>query len=93
MSLALQGILKSRIERLNRENKRCKQCEKQERNIFLGFALPLAGLLTGCGTTIRKNSADGQRVFYGGGNDYTAINPALYEHGDQCAAVRGADGA
>ena len=61
---------------------------------FLGvFALLLAGLLTGRGTTIRKTVRmdSGCRLRLAAG-DYTAINPALYEHGDQCAAVRGADG-
>ena len=44
--------------------------------------LLLAGLLTGCGTNDQENSADGQRVLRYGSGDYTAINPALYEHGE-----------
>ena len=44
--------------------------------------LLLAGLLTGCGTNDQENSADGQSVLRYGSGDYTAINPALYEHGE-----------
>ncbi|MFR5859939.1 MAG: ABC transporter substrate-binding protein, partial [Clostridia bacterium] len=44
--------------------------------------LLLAGLLTGCGTNDQGNRADGQRVLRYGSGDYTAINPALYEHGE-----------
>ena len=44
--------------------------------------LLLTGLLTGCGTNDQENSADGQRVLRYGSGDYTAINPALYEHGE-----------
>ena len=44
--------------------------------------LLLAGLLAGCGTNDQENSADGQSVLRYGSGDYTAINPALYEHGE-----------
>ena len=44
--------------------------------------LLLAGLLTGCGANDQENSADGQSVLRYGSGDYTAINPALYEHGE-----------
>lgn len=44
--------------------------------------LLLAGLLTGCGTSNQGKRADGQSVLRYGSGDYTAINPALYEHGE-----------
>ena len=57
---------------------------KTETKIFswVLLLLLLAGLLTGCGTNDQENSADGQRVLRYGSGDYTAINPALYEHGE-----------
>ena len=44
---------------------------------LMGLLL-LAGLLSGCGSKIED---DGNTLIYGSG-DYTAINPALYEHGE-----------
>ena len=44
----------------------------------LAIIMIAAILLTGCGS---KYEADGNTLVYGSG-DYTAINPALYEHGE-----------
>lgn len=44
--------------------------------------LLLAGLLTGCGANDSGTGESGQSVLRYGSGDYTAINPALYEHGE-----------
>lgn len=68
---------------MNRRTNDANNAKNRNEDIFLGVALLLlAGLLTGCGTNDQENSADGQRVLRYGSGDYTAINPALYEHGE-----------
>lgn len=47
--------------------------------ILMVLIMGLTAVLTGCGSDSRK--VDGNTLVYGSG-DYTAINPALYEHGE-----------
>ena len=44
--------------------------------------LLLVCLLTGCGASDQGDSEGGQSILRYGSGDYTAINPALYEHGE-----------
>ena len=46
--------------------------------LVLAIIMITATMLTGCGS---KYEMDGNTLVYGSG-DYTAINPALYEHGE-----------
>ena len=46
--------------------------------LVLALAMVITTIFTGCGSKIE---ADGNTLVYGSG-DYTAINPALYEHGE-----------
>lgn len=41
----------------------------------------IVGILAGCGSNGSGGESDGKTLVYGS-NDYTAINPALYEHGE-----------
>ena len=58
--------------------------EKKMKKRMISFALALmfcvcAAMLSGCGSSEVKD--DGNTLIYGS-SDYTAINPALYEHGE-----------
>lgn len=61
--------------------------EKQHRNgririlSLLLAGLLAVGLLTGCGNSEQSGTGNASVLRYGSG-DYTAINPALYEHGE-----------
>ncbi|MCQ4636745.1 ABC transporter substrate-binding protein [Anaerovorax odorimutans] len=53
-----------------------------KKKLCLLLALILTvGILAGCGSNSNEESKDGKTLVYGS-NDYTAINPALYEHGE-----------
>lgn len=41
-----------------------------------------ASLLIGCGTSSTETSDSNEKVLIYGSNDYTSINPAIYEHGE-----------
>ncbi|MDO4518231.1 MAG: ABC transporter substrate-binding protein [Bacillota bacterium] len=49
--------------------------------LFVAAILAVSMCLTGCGTSGEGEEADANALVYGS-SDYTAINPALYEHGE-----------
>ena len=57
--------------------------KKMKKLLALGIALVMtATVFAGCGSkTAGTDTKDGNTLVYGS-QDYTAINPALYEHGE-----------